>query len=145
MRKFAIEYKSETSAALQDSHTQQDKVVQTPTWTSEEPLILDAPELTVGASSDGIRITYIDEDYVASTIADGQLVRVLQDVIRPTNGVLSLYYASRRQPSGHPSIFFAPICAPEPRTGFDRRPWAIFALLQKQLILFDSTSCDTVP
>jgi DNA-binding transcriptional LysR family regulator len=65
----------------------------------EGPLIMDDPELVVSAALDGIGIAYIDEDYVASTIADGQLVRVLQDATLPITDGIFLYYPSRRQNS----------------------------------------------
>jgi len=63
------------------------------------PLILDDPELVVSAALDSIGIAYIDEDYVATSIADGRLVRVLQDARLPTTDGFFLYYSSRRQNS----------------------------------------------
>jgi len=63
------------------------------------PLILDDPELMVMAARDGIGIAYVDEDYVASSIADGRLVRVLEDAVLPTIDGFFLYYSSRRQNS----------------------------------------------
>jgi len=48
----------------------------------EGPLILDDPELVISAAVDGIGVAaYIDEDYVTSAIVDGQLVRVLEDIV----------------------------------------------------------------
>jgi len=65
----------------------------------EGSLVLDDPELVVSAALDGIGIAYIDEDYVASAIADGRLVRVLEDAVQPTTDGFFLYYPSRRQNS----------------------------------------------
>jgi DNA-binding transcriptional LysR family regulator len=65
----------------------------------EGSLVLDDPELVVSAAVDSIGIAYIDEDYVASTIADGRLVRVLEDAVLPTTDGFFLYYPSRRQNS----------------------------------------------
>jgi DNA-binding transcriptional LysR family regulator len=65
----------------------------------EGPLIVDDPDLVVSAALDGIGITYIDEDYVASNIVDGRLVRVLEDAVLPTTDGFFLYYSSRRQNS----------------------------------------------
>ena len=65
----------------------------------EGSLILDDPELVVSAALDGIGIAYIDEDYVASIIADARLVRVLEDAVLPITDGFFLYYPSRRQNS----------------------------------------------
>jgi len=63
------------------------------------PLIVDDPELMVSAARDGVGIAYVDEDYVASSIADGGLIRVLGDAVLPTVDGFFLYYSSRRQNS----------------------------------------------
>ncbi len=65
----------------------------------EGPLILDDPDLVVSAALDGIGIAYIDEDYVASMIADGRLVRVLEDAVVPTTDGFFLFYPTRRHNS----------------------------------------------
>jgi len=65
----------------------------------EGTLILDDPELMVSAARDGVGIAYVDEDYVASSIADGRLIRVLEDAVLPTIDGFFLYYSSRRQNS----------------------------------------------
>lgn len=65
----------------------------------EGSLILDDPQLVVRAALDGIGIAYIDEDYVAPMIADGRLVRLLEEAVVPTTEGFFLYYPSRRQNS----------------------------------------------
>jgi DNA-binding transcriptional LysR family regulator len=55
---------------------------------------------TVGhrAMLDGLGLGYSPEDVVASAIADGRLIRVLDDWCKPFPGY-HIYYPSRRQPS----------------------------------------------
>lgn len=65
----------------------------------EGSLIINEPELVADAAVDGIGITYIDEDYVSPMVADGRLVRVLEDSVLPRIDGFFLYYPSRRQNS----------------------------------------------
>lgn len=65
----------------------------------EGSLIMNEPDLVASAAQDGIGIAYIDEDYVSSMVADGQLVRVLEDSVLPPMDSFFLYYSSRRQNS----------------------------------------------
>ena len=54
----------------------------------------------VSTALDGIGITYIDEDYLASIIAYDRSVRVPEDAVLPTTDGFFLYYPSRRLNSG---------------------------------------------
>jgi len=60
------------------------------------PLTLSDPELTVQAALDGAGIAFTFESHVASLIAQGRLVRVLEDWC-PYYGGFYLYYPGRRQ------------------------------------------------
>jgi DNA-binding transcriptional LysR family regulator len=60
------------------------------------PLIVDDLELVVRAALDGIGLVFVAEHEVASYLAKGKLVRVLQDWCQPFAGFF-IYYPSRRQ------------------------------------------------
>ena len=60
------------------------------------PLIVDDVELVVRAVIDGVGVAYLAERDVMTQLADGTLVRVLQDWCQPYPGYF-LYYPSRRQ------------------------------------------------
>jgi len=60
------------------------------------PLIVDDLELVVRAALDGIGLVFVAEHEVAPYLAEGKLVRVLQDWCQPFSGFF-LYYPSRRQ------------------------------------------------
>jgi len=60
------------------------------------PLILDDVDLMVRAALDGVGLTFVTDDYVASHLASGALIRVLEDWCQPFPGFF-LYYPSRRQ------------------------------------------------
>jgi DNA-binding transcriptional LysR family regulator len=62
------------------------------------PLIVDDADLMIRAAVDGLGLTFSFEEYVASQIASGALVRVLEDWCPPFPGYF-LYYPSRRQQS----------------------------------------------
>ena len=62
------------------------------------PLIADDADLMIRAAVDGLGLTFSFEEYVASQIASGALVRVLDDWCPPFPGYF-LYYPSRRQQS----------------------------------------------
>ncbi|PTE10460.1 LysR family transcriptional regulator [Mesorhizobium helmanticense] len=60
------------------------------------PLILDEDYLIANAAIDGAGLAFLFEDYVREAIADGRLIRVLEDWCQPFNGFF-VYYPSRRQ------------------------------------------------
>ncbi|TIX69200.1 MAG: LysR family transcriptional regulator [Mesorhizobium sp.] len=60
------------------------------------PLILDEDHLIANAAIDGAGLAFVFEDYVRDGIADGKLIRVLEDWCPPFNGFF-VYYPSRRQ------------------------------------------------
>jgi len=64
----------------------------------EGQLVLNDVEFIIDAAIVGKGIAFMVEDHVASRIADGTLVRVLEDWCEPFDGHY-LYYPSRRQPS----------------------------------------------
>ncbi len=67
----------------------------------EGQLIVNDTMVALQAAMDGIGIAYITEDQVLPLIAEGRLVRVLEDWCPPFPGY-HLYYPSRRQ---HTSAF----------------------------------------
>ncbi len=70
----------------------------------EGQLVLNDVDLTVDAAVAGRGIAFMIEDHAAGQIADGRLVRVLEDWCEPFDGHY-LYYPSRRQPSPAFSLF----------------------------------------
>lgn len=64
----------------------------------EGQLVLNDVEFIIDAAVAGKGIAFMVEDHVASRIADGTLVRVLEDWCEPFDGHY-LYYPSCRQPS----------------------------------------------
>jgi len=62
----------------------------------EGPLILGEDHLIAQAAIDGAGIAFVFEDYVRDALADGRLVRVLEDWCPPFDG-FHIYYPSRRQ------------------------------------------------
>jgi len=61
------------------------------------PLIVDDVELLVRAALDGVGLGFVSEERVARELANGELVRVLDDWCPPFDGYY-LYYPSRRHP-----------------------------------------------
>lgn len=61
-------------------------------------LTVNDPTLACQAALDGLGLAYLPEDYFNASIAQGQLVRVLEDWCPPFPGY-HLYYPSRRQQS----------------------------------------------
>jgi DNA-binding transcriptional LysR family regulator len=59
---------------------------------------VNAPAMVARAALSGIGIGFVMEDHVAPMLADGRLVRVLEDWCPPFAGY-HLYYPSRRQHS----------------------------------------------
>lgn len=64
----------------------------------EGQLVLNDVDLTIDAAVAGRGIAFMIEDHIAPQVADGSLVRVLEDWCEPFDGHY-LYYPSRRQPS----------------------------------------------
>jgi DNA-binding transcriptional LysR family regulator len=62
----------------------------------EGPLIVGEDRLNVEAAINGAGLTFVFEGYVSEAIADGRLVRVLEDWCPPFDGFF-VYYPSRRQ------------------------------------------------
>lgn len=60
------------------------------------PLVMNDGEMLEEAALDGLALAYTFESQVAQYIADGRLVRVLEDWCQPFTGY-HLYYPSRRQ------------------------------------------------
>jgi DNA-binding transcriptional LysR family regulator len=59
------------------------------------PLIVDDVEIVIRAALDGIGLAFVGEDKVAQHLANGALIRVLEDWCQPFPGFF-LYYPSRR-------------------------------------------------
>jgi DNA-binding transcriptional LysR family regulator len=64
----------------------------------EGPLVFNNIALRLKAVRAGLGIAYLPEDQVKADIAQGRLVRVLEDWCAPFSGY-QLYYPSRRQPT----------------------------------------------
>jgi DNA-binding transcriptional LysR family regulator len=62
------------------------------------PLAFNNIAMMRGASLDGLGLVNLPEDYVAPYLAEGRLMRVLEDWCPPQPGY-HLYYPSRRQPT----------------------------------------------
>ena len=62
----------------------------------EGPLILDEDHLIAQAAVDGAGLAFVFEDYVKTPLADGRLIRVLDDWCPAFDGFF-VYYPSRRQ------------------------------------------------
>jgi DNA-binding transcriptional LysR family regulator len=60
------------------------------------PLVVDDLELVIRGALEGVGLAYVAEQEIASHLADGTLVRVLQDWCQPYPGFF-MYYPSRRQ------------------------------------------------
>lgn len=65
---------------------------------TEGQLVFNDADLIVTAALSGHGIAFMLEDHVANHLAEGTLVRVLEDWCEPFDGYY-LYYTSRRQPS----------------------------------------------
>lgn len=62
----------------------------------EGPLIVGEDRLIVEAAINGAGVAFVFEDYAGDAIADGRLIRVLEDWCPPFEGFF-VYYPSRRQ------------------------------------------------
>ncbi len=60
------------------------------------PLVVDDLELVIRGALDGVGLAFVGEQEVSSYLADGKLIRVLQDWCPPYAGFF-IYYPSRRQ------------------------------------------------
>src|SRR5580700_11042931 len=60
-------------------------------------VIINDPELVISAALEGIGVAYLYEDYVASLVADGRLVSLLDKSVLPVTDGFFLFYPSRRQ------------------------------------------------
>jgi len=63
------------------------------------PLIVDDVELLIRAAVDGVGLAFASEDRVASLLASGELVRVLEDWCPPFDGYYLFYPSRRHQPA----------------------------------------------
>jgi DNA-binding transcriptional LysR family regulator len=59
-------------------------------------LIVDDLELVIRGALDGVGLAFVAEQEIASELADGRLIRVLEDWCRPYPGFF-IYYPSRKQ------------------------------------------------
>jgi DNA-binding transcriptional LysR family regulator len=64
------------------------------------PVVLDDVELMVHAALDGVGIAFTFEEQVASHLAKGRLIRVLEDWCPPFPGYFIYYPSRRHQPPG---------------------------------------------
>ena len=64
----------------------------------EGQLVFNNVDLMMTAALAGHGVAFVVEDHAASALADGRLVRILEDWCEPFDGYC-LYYPSRRQPS----------------------------------------------
>ena len=64
----------------------------------EGRLVFNNIALRVNAAVNGLGLAYLPEDVVQPHLADGRLIRVLDDWCPPFSGY-HLYYPSRKQPS----------------------------------------------
>ena len=60
-------------------------------------VVINDPELVISAALEGVGIAYLYEDYVASLVADGRLVSLLDKTVLPVTDGFFLFYPSRRQ------------------------------------------------
>ena len=60
-------------------------------------VVINDPELVISAALEGIGIAYLYEEYVASLVADGRLVSLLDKSALPITDGFFLFYPSRRQ------------------------------------------------
>jgi DNA-binding transcriptional LysR family regulator len=60
-------------------------------------IVINDPDLVISAALEGIGVAYLYEEYVASLIADGRLVSLLDPSTLPITEGYFLFYPSRRQ------------------------------------------------
>jgi DNA-binding transcriptional LysR family regulator len=59
--------------------------------------VINDPELVINAALEGIGVAYLYEEYVASLVANGHLVSLLENSVLPTTEGFFLFYPSQRQ------------------------------------------------
>ena len=62
-------------------------------------VVLNDPELVISAALEGVGVAYLYEEYVASLVAGGRLVSLLENSALPTTDGFFLFYPSRRHNS----------------------------------------------
>ncbi len=62
-------------------------------------VVINDPELVVSAVLEGVGVAYLYEEYVASLVAEGRLVSLLEKSVLPITDGFFLFYPSRRQNS----------------------------------------------
>ena len=62
-------------------------------------VVINDPELVVSAVFEGVGVAYLYEEYVASLVAEGRLVSLLEKSVLPITDGFFLFYPSRRQNS----------------------------------------------
>jgi DNA-binding transcriptional LysR family regulator len=60
-------------------------------------VVINDPELVISAALEGIGVAYLYEEYVASLVAGGRLVSLLDKSALPITDGFFLFYPSRRQ------------------------------------------------
>jgi DNA-binding transcriptional LysR family regulator len=60
-------------------------------------MVVNDPDLLVSVALEGIGVIYMLEEYVQPMLADGRLVSLLDDSVKPPTEGFFLYYPSRRQ------------------------------------------------
>ena len=63
----------------------------------EGSIVVDDPDLLISLALEGIGVAYLLEEYVQPMVANGRLVSLLDDSVKPPNEGFFLYYPSRRQ------------------------------------------------
>jgi DNA-binding transcriptional LysR family regulator len=62
-------------------------------------IVSNDPDLVISTVLEGVGVAYLYEEYVASLIAEGRLVSLLEKSALPTTDGFFLFYPSRRQNS----------------------------------------------
>jgi DNA-binding transcriptional LysR family regulator len=63
----------------------------------EGSIVVNDPDLLVSVALEGIGVIYMLAEYVQPMVADGRLVSLLEDSVKPPTEGFFLYYPSRRQ------------------------------------------------
>jgi DNA-binding transcriptional LysR family regulator len=63
----------------------------------EGSMVVNDPDLLVSGALEGIGVIYMLEEYVQPMLADGRLVSLLDDSVKPPTEGFFLFYPSRRQ------------------------------------------------
>lgn len=73
-------------------------------------LIVDDLELVIRGAIEGVGLAFVAEQEIATELADGRLIRVLQDWCQPYPGFF-IYYPSRRQQTAALSALVSILCS----------------------------------